>query len=67
LHSQQHFALLPQLFQVIISAQLGGKDVNDDIQIVKQHPAREWFPLHMMRKDAQILFGRLAYGVSQSL
>ena len=39
LHLQQHFSLVPQLFQFIIPAQINIKEMDDNIPVINDHPA----------------------------
>src|SRR5512140_3006252 len=39
LHPQQHFPILPQLFQVIVIALIGREQVHDHVAVVYDYPA----------------------------
>ena len=39
--------------------------MHDDVQIVKQHPSREWFSLNMMGKKIEFLLDRLPNAFGQ--
>ncbi len=51
LQSQQHFSFAPQLLQLVISAQVGIKKMDNNIPVVYDHPARIRSPF-----DAAFLF-----------
>jgi len=46
LHMQQHFALVPQIFQPVIIAQIRGEEVYHDRAVVHHHPAILRIALH---------------------
>jgi hypothetical protein len=70
LHSQQHFPLAPQLFQLVIIALVGREEVHDHVAVVHYQPAVAGFafqPAFLFMLCTHVIYDRFCQGVQHAV